>query len=253
MFGLEKVDPQIRRLAELNEILAYKPWAVSKEHIHSLLKGGSNCENLTIQKILKACVILTTYHGLCGLSMGMGILPDDDIREEMTNLFGEEALQLCVIPKEKGKDPYHHLTSDTGGDADESSMASNSRLSGNLIHDEQSEKLFKKLMKKQQNKKAAQEQNKQYLSESSEEQNAGEEGYEQGSHTSLNDHFEEMKFDDLENMDEVHGDLNPTEMNVKDKPRMGSTRQPELGKMYDLKQEQKQDPVGTDTKMHLVD
>jgi hypothetical protein len=81
--------------------------------------------------------------------MGMGILPDEDIREEMTNLFGEEALQLCVIPREKGKDPYQHVTSDTGGEADESSMASNSKLSGHLVHDEQSEKIFNKLMKKQ--------------------------------------------------------------------------------------------------------
>jgi hypothetical protein len=73
----------------------------------------------------------------------------------MISLIGPEALQLCVIPKEKGKDHYHTLTSDTGGDADESSMASKSMNSGGIGHDEQSEKILNKLLKTQKNKKAA--------------------------------------------------------------------------------------------------
>jgi hypothetical protein len=94
--------------------------------------------------MLKATVILTTYHGLCGLCMGMGLQPDEDIRDEMSNLIGVEALQLCVIPKVKNKVSFYH-TSDTGGDADESSMASKSINSGQI--DEQTEKIYNKLMK----------------------------------------------------------------------------------------------------------
>lgn len=104
IFGLERVDPKLKRLAELNEILAYKPWSITKDHVQFLLKGSSNNENLTIQEMLKASVIMSTYHGLCGLCMGMGLIPDADIRDEISSLIGNEALQLCVIPKEKIKD-----------------------------------------------------------------------------------------------------------------------------------------------------
>jgi hypothetical protein len=48
IFGLDKVDPKIKRLGELNELLAYKPWSIKKEHIHFLLKGSSHNENFTI-------------------------------------------------------------------------------------------------------------------------------------------------------------------------------------------------------------
>lgn len=90
IFGLEKVDPKIRRLGEINEILAYKPWILSKDHIQYLIKGSSHSENFTIQEMLKATVILSTYHGLCGLCMGMGLLPDQDIIDEMNSLIGTE-------------------------------------------------------------------------------------------------------------------------------------------------------------------
>lgn len=92
IYGLDKVDPKIQRLGELNEILAYKPWSLTKDNIHFLLKGSSHNENFTIQEMIKASIILSTYHGLCGLCFGMGLLPDEDIRDEMKNLIGPEAL-----------------------------------------------------------------------------------------------------------------------------------------------------------------
>lgn len=42
IFGLEKVDPKVRRIAEINEIMAFKPWALNKDHIQSLLKGSDS-------------------------------------------------------------------------------------------------------------------------------------------------------------------------------------------------------------------
>ena len=80
VFGLEKVNPKLRRIAELNEMLAYQPWKVEKEHFNSLIKGGETLtENWTVHEVLKASTILATYHGLCGIAHGMGLIPDRDI------------------------------------------------------------------------------------------------------------------------------------------------------------------------------
>jgi len=46
--------------------------------------------------VLKACCILVTYHGICGLCQGMGLAPDDDIVQELIGLMGPEALELLV-------------------------------------------------------------------------------------------------------------------------------------------------------------
>ena len=77
IFGLQKVDAKLKRIAELNEILAYKPWSLKEEHLTYLIKEGSvQSENWTIHEVLKASIVLSTYHGLCGLCHGMGIIPD---------------------------------------------------------------------------------------------------------------------------------------------------------------------------------
>lgn len=80
IFGLKKVDPKLRRIAMLNEQLAFKPWGVNEEHFNFLIKGGEDhTENWTVHEVLKATVILSTYHGICGLCFGMGLVPDLDI------------------------------------------------------------------------------------------------------------------------------------------------------------------------------
>lgn len=80
LFGLKKVDPKIARIAELNEIMAFQPWLITKEHFLNLIKGSENHNlNWTIHEVLKASVILLTYHGMCALTFGMGLNPDIDI------------------------------------------------------------------------------------------------------------------------------------------------------------------------------
>ena len=80
IFGLEKVDPKLKRISELNEILAYKPWLITKDIFQYLVKEGQNSqENWTIHEVLKASIILSNYHGICGLCHGMGLTPDFDI------------------------------------------------------------------------------------------------------------------------------------------------------------------------------
>lgn len=37
--GLKIVDPKLQRISELNELIAYRPWALSSTHIEYLAKG----------------------------------------------------------------------------------------------------------------------------------------------------------------------------------------------------------------------
>lgn len=37
--GLKKVDEKLIRIAELNEIMAFRPWIIGSGHIESLLKS----------------------------------------------------------------------------------------------------------------------------------------------------------------------------------------------------------------------
>jgi hypothetical protein len=39
LHGLKKADKKLERLAELNELLAYKPWIISASHIEFLVKS----------------------------------------------------------------------------------------------------------------------------------------------------------------------------------------------------------------------
>jgi len=36
--GIRKADPRLAKFAEVNEILAFMPWKLSKQHIHNMLK-----------------------------------------------------------------------------------------------------------------------------------------------------------------------------------------------------------------------
>ena len=38
--GLDKVDLKLKRIASLNEKLAYKPWSIKKEDFNYLIKDG---------------------------------------------------------------------------------------------------------------------------------------------------------------------------------------------------------------------
>jgi len=83
----------------------------------------------------------------------MGLIPDEDIVLEMLSLMGPEALELTVSLdsiSNKTKSTKHVMfVSDTGCDADESSVTSKSLQSSNIGHDKQSEKIFNILLKKE--------------------------------------------------------------------------------------------------------
>lgn len=93
LIGLDAVDPKIKRIAVLNEKLAYRPWSIVAEDISSLIKEGDHCWNLN--EVLKAAYILSTYHGLCGLCLGMGLQTDNDIVAMLASLVGPK-IELLV-------------------------------------------------------------------------------------------------------------------------------------------------------------
>lgn len=126
-FGLESVDPKLKRIAELNEMIAFKPWAVTKDTLAFLIKGGQNQnENWTIHEVLKASMILTGYHGLCGLTHGMGLTPDIDIIQELYTLMGPQALELAVSKETLNKRGMSKHYTSTDCEADVSSYNSRS-------------------------------------------------------------------------------------------------------------------------------
>lgn len=61
-------------------MMAYKPWAITKDTLAFLMNDSSNQNlNWTIHEVVKAVFVLTSYHGLCGLCHGMGLTADIDI------------------------------------------------------------------------------------------------------------------------------------------------------------------------------
>jgi len=127
VYGLEKVDPKLKRIAELNELIAYKPWGVTKDTLAFLIKGGSNQnENWTIHEVLKASFILTTYHSLCGFCHGMGLTPDLDIVQELLTLMGPQALELTISKETLNKRIMTKSYNTTDCEADISSYNSRS-------------------------------------------------------------------------------------------------------------------------------
>lgn len=97
IFGLEKVDRKLARIALLNEKLAYRPWSIGKEDFQFLTKEGDQpAHNWQIQEVIKASIILSTYHGLCGLCHGMGVVADKDIISELVSIVGPQSITALL-------------------------------------------------------------------------------------------------------------------------------------------------------------
>ena len=79
--GLDCADWKLRRIAELNEILAYRPWTLNLNNIEALLScemppDGDQADlpsSWSIQELLHAGAILAHFHSLCGLLFGQGV------------------------------------------------------------------------------------------------------------------------------------------------------------------------------------
>lgn len=75
----EGVERKVRRLADLNEVLAFRPWTLSLTHIEALL--ASEAPDIhsawSIPELLHAGAILAHFHCLCGLLFSQGIKGSD--------------------------------------------------------------------------------------------------------------------------------------------------------------------------------
>ncbi|KAM4795203.1 sestrin-2 [Rhinophrynus dorsalis] len=74
--GLHSAPLKLRRLNDLNKILAHRPWLITKEHIESLLssRGG---HFWSLAELIHALVLLTHFHALSSFILGCGIYPPE--------------------------------------------------------------------------------------------------------------------------------------------------------------------------------
>ena len=77
--GLTKVEPRLARFSELNEIIAFRPWAVSMNHLQRLMDPDETGKGWSVQQLVKGVMVLSHYHGLCTFVQGQG-LTDDSLR-----------------------------------------------------------------------------------------------------------------------------------------------------------------------------
>ncbi len=70
IIGLKAVDARIAKFAEINEILAYRPWKLGYKHIQSLLTKDEDGLSWSFQQILTACSVMSHYHSLSCLVLG---------------------------------------------------------------------------------------------------------------------------------------------------------------------------------------
>lgn len=68
--GLAKVDPRLARFKELNEIMAFRPWVITSNHFEKILKSDENGAGWSVAQLVKAVMVLATYHGLSCFVLG---------------------------------------------------------------------------------------------------------------------------------------------------------------------------------------
>lgn len=67
---------KLANLAEINALLAHRPWALTKDTIASLVKGD---EAWSMSELVHAIVLMCTFHSLASFVLGMGIGMEPDI------------------------------------------------------------------------------------------------------------------------------------------------------------------------------
>ncbi|KAM6427423.1 sestrin-3-like isoform 1-T1 [Liasis olivaceus] len=72
--GLDYIPPKLRRLSEINKVLAHRPWLVCKEHIEKLLKISE--QSWSLAELVHAVVLLAHYHALASFAFGCGCEQD---------------------------------------------------------------------------------------------------------------------------------------------------------------------------------
>ena len=63
--GLKKVDPRLAKFAELNELMAFKPWQISTNTLEKLMKNDEKGKGWNVEQLISGATVLSFYHGLC--------------------------------------------------------------------------------------------------------------------------------------------------------------------------------------------
>eukprot|EP00079_Xenopus_tropicalis_P021289 XP_012812576.2 PREDICTED: sestrin-2 isoform X1 [Xenopus tropicalis] len=86
--GLDAAPLKLRKLNDLNKILAHRPWLITKEHIEvkrelelgrEILLSSQGGHSWSLAELIHALVLLTHFHALSSFILGCGIyLPEDN-------------------------------------------------------------------------------------------------------------------------------------------------------------------------------
>ncbi|RHZ75815.1 hypothetical protein Glove_209g126 [Diversispora epigaea] len=77
--GLQYASVKIRKLAQINSILAHQPWRLQKSHIHELIRGSPNpLDNWAVPEVVHIILVLCTFHSLSSFVISCGIVPEYD-------------------------------------------------------------------------------------------------------------------------------------------------------------------------------
>lgn len=67
--GLQKVG-NLSKFAEINEVLAFKPWILSVKHVERLLEKDESGFSWSLEQVCLAVCIMSSYHALCSFVLG---------------------------------------------------------------------------------------------------------------------------------------------------------------------------------------
>ncbi len=81
-------------LMELNGLLAHQPWLITAARMEALLSSSSKESQWSVGELVHAIGIMVTFHSVCGVVWGLGITPETDISEAMT----EPMEQVAAAP-----------------------------------------------------------------------------------------------------------------------------------------------------------
>lgn len=71
--GAEFAPVKIQNLLHFNALLAHQPWRLRRNHIEALVRGT---DSWSMSELVHAITIMCTFHSLCGLVCGLGVVPE---------------------------------------------------------------------------------------------------------------------------------------------------------------------------------
>ncbi|KAK9881553.1 hypothetical protein WA026_016430 [Henosepilachna vigintioctopunctata] len=74
--GLNFIPQKLRNLYDINQILAHRPWLLTKHHIEKLTKSGK--DSWSLAEVVQAIVILAHFHSLCSFVFSCGVNQEVD-------------------------------------------------------------------------------------------------------------------------------------------------------------------------------